>query len=363
MRDDREPSGHGVDQPSVGDPHVGARIAQARRDAALTQRALADLVGVRLWVVDRWEAGTRAVSSEQLEIVAKATKRTLQWLETGVDEHSSAQSAPEQADAEAPLEAARKEIDKRLSEVRQREKKVRRKEHELQLALADAAERATVESEPAEQAEIEAERRLLEERLAEVAEREAALERREQELQAAALAQANEQRAGLGDGQDDPSELEEEARRHEELRARIAEREEALARTELEVQQALAQVDELRAETWRERARLAEIEEARQQVESSRAEVAKRERVVAEREQQVSALAAGLGGDASELKAVAQWLADSVKAAAKREAETVIKAARAQARLIVENAKAGHDPPVEDSRREQPVEESDSPPR
>ena len=145
--------------------------------------------------------------------------------------------------------------------------------------------------------------------------------------------------------------------------ARIAEREEALARTELEVQQALAQVDELRAETWRERARLAEIEEARQQVESSRAEVAKRERVVAEREQQVSALAAGLGGDASELKAVAQWLADSVKAAAKREAETVIKAAHAQARLIVENAKAGLDPPVEDSRREQPVEESDSPPR
>ena len=187
----------------------------------------------------------------------------------------------------------------------------------------------------------------------------------DQELQAAAaLAQAEEQGAGLGDGQDAPSGLdEEEARRHEELRARIGEREEALARTELEVQQALAQVDELRAETWRERARLAEIEEARQQVESSRAEVAKRERVVAEREQQVSALAAGLGGDASELKAVAQWLADSVKAAAEREAETVIKAARAQARRIVENAKAGHDPPVEDSRREQPVEESDSPPQ
>ena len=63
---DREPSGRGAGQPSVGDPRVGARIARARRDAALTQRALADLVGVRLWVVDRWEAGTQAASSEDL---------------------------------------------------------------------------------------------------------------------------------------------------------------------------------------------------------------------------------------------------------------------------------------------------------
>lgn len=363
MRDDRERSGQGVDQPSVGDPHVGARIAQARRDAALTQRALADLVGVRLWVVDRWESGTRAVSTEQLESVAKATKRTSQWLETGLDEQPSAPSAPEPADTEARFEAARKEVDERLSEVSQRESEVRQKEHELQLALADAAERTDLESGSAELAEIEAERRVLEERLAEVAEREAALERREQELQTAKLAQADEQGAGLGDGQDDLPELEEEARRHQEVLAQIAEREEALARTELELQQALAQVDELRAEMWRERAELAEIAEAREQVESARAALAARERIVAEQEEQVRALAVGLGGETSDLKAVAQWLADSVKAAAMREAETVIKAAREQARLIVANAEAGRETPVEDGRREEPVEEPDSPPR
>ena len=204
---------------------------------------------------------------------------------------------------------------------------------------------------------------MLEKRLAEVVEREAALERREQELQTAGLAQADEQGAGLGDGSDDLPAREEEARRHQEVLAQIAEREEALARTEVELQQALAQVDELRAEMWRERAELAEIAEAREQVESARAALVERQRVVAEQEEQVRALAVGLGGEASDLKVVAQWLADSVKAAAIREAETVIKAAREQARLIVATAEVGRETLVDDGRREEPVEEPDSPPR
>lgn len=328
IQDDQEPSGHGVDQTSVGGLLVGRRIAQARRDAALTQRALADLAGVRLWVVDRWESGARALSSEQLESVARATKRTAQWLQTGVDEHLSFPSATNQADSVAPFERAHQEVDERVPAAGSSGAKAEAKAHELELESADAAEETTPESMPTELREAQADKR-----------------------------------AVLGDSEDDVSGFEEDAGRHEELLARIAEREDALARTELEVQQALAQLDRLRTELWHERAELAEIDEVRRQVDAARAEIVERDRVVTEREAQVAELVVGLGDGASDLRTAAQWLSGSVKAAAKREAETVIKAARAQARLILAQAKAGQAPPAEDIYEDEPVQEHNSQPR
>jgi len=297
---DREPRHRTAVQATAGgDTGVGARIALARRSAGLTQRALADLVGVRLWVVDRWESGAGTVPLDQLDVVATATHRTLQWLETGVDGGAYGPIAPGTADADVMVGEPPPEADEPL-------------------------------------AEIEEARREVDRRLAAIGEREARLAMREQELQIALAAQADEpQRHG-----DVPSD---------------AERDVALAQAELDIQDALAQIEGLRRELERERAKGAEIEETRRQVEASRAEVAERERIVAECEARFGARALGRRAEGSDVTSLARWLTDAVKAAAKQEAETVVKAAREQARQIVADAKAGREPPGEGSRRDEPA--------
>jgi transcriptional regulator with XRE-family HTH domain len=69
-----------------GDTTLGGRIAAARRDAGLTQRGLADLVGVRLWLIDQWESEARVPPANKLEEVAKATGKPKRWLETGLEQ-------------------------------------------------------------------------------------------------------------------------------------------------------------------------------------------------------------------------------------------------------------------------------------
>jgi len=294
---DRESRHRVAVQPSAGgDASVGARIARARRDAGLTQRALADLIGVRLWVVDRWESGAGAVPPEQLDTVATATHRTLRWLETGVDERAVGLIVSEPIDGDAGTEETQRELDERI-------------------------------------AEIEEARREVHERLAEIEQREAALRMQEQELREVRAAQA------------------EDRRRFRERLAGVERADTPALTTAHDVEHALAQADELRSELERERAGHAELEEARRQVESSRAEVTERERIVAECEARFAARTLGLRADGSDVKSLAQWLTDSVKAAAKREAESVVKAAREQARQILADARAGHQPPGEDTRR------------
>jgi HTH-type transcriptional regulator, cell division transcriptional repressor len=289
---DREPRNRASAQPSTGgDTGVGSRIALARRAAGLTQRALADLVGVRLWVVDRWESGAGAVPPEQLDVVATATHRTLQWLETGAGGQASEPIAPETTDADVRIEEPQPEADEPLTE-------------------------------------IETARREVDERLAEIGEREARLAMREQELQIALSAQADE------------------PQRHDEGPS-DAERDAALAQAELDIQDALAQADDLRHELERERAKHAGIDEARRHVEAARAEVA-------EREARFEARALGFRADGPDVTSLARWLTDSVTAAAKREAETVVKAAYERARQIIADAKAGREPPGEGSRRDEP---------
>jgi len=46
---------------------ASAEITRARRAAGLTQRELADRLGVRLWLVDRWESGAKPLSREQVD--------------------------------------------------------------------------------------------------------------------------------------------------------------------------------------------------------------------------------------------------------------------------------------------------------
>ena len=59
---------------------VAERIATARQTAHLSKGALAARVGVRLWLVDRIEAGVATPPDELVERIAEATGRSGAWL-------------------------------------------------------------------------------------------------------------------------------------------------------------------------------------------------------------------------------------------------------------------------------------------
>jgi cell division septum initiation protein DivIVA/DNA-binding transcriptional regulator YiaG len=48
----------------------GRKLSAARREAGLTQRELAKRLGIKLWVVDEWEAGRLEVDADQIEPLA-----------------------------------------------------------------------------------------------------------------------------------------------------------------------------------------------------------------------------------------------------------------------------------------------------
>lgn len=153
--------------PTSPDPRVGARIARARREAELTQRVLADRLGVRLWMVDQWETGARAAPPAQLEQMAKVTKRSAQWFLTGTENRLTEQraDAPAAETQIAGLEAAN--LERLALEVADRERALAERDAELQ-ALGRRLEETRGQ---ADKRLAEAERQLLE------------LERRRQELE------------------------------------------------------------------------------------------------------------------------------------------------------------------------------------
>jgi transcriptional regulator with XRE-family HTH domain len=71
--------------PYPANPDVAARIRLARRESGLTKGKLAGLVGVRLWLIEAWELGAKGVSPEQLERLAVALNRPVEWLAEGRD--------------------------------------------------------------------------------------------------------------------------------------------------------------------------------------------------------------------------------------------------------------------------------------
>lgn len=50
----------------------GPDLARARRRVGMTQRELADRLGVRLWMVEQWESGAKPIPADQAEAVAAA---------------------------------------------------------------------------------------------------------------------------------------------------------------------------------------------------------------------------------------------------------------------------------------------------
>lgn len=65
------------DRPAID---LGTRIAQARREAGLTQRALAEHLALPLWRVDHFESGRLDVTNH-LPAIADATRKPREWFE------------------------------------------------------------------------------------------------------------------------------------------------------------------------------------------------------------------------------------------------------------------------------------------
>lgn len=64
---------------------LAARIATARKEAKLTQQALADATGKTRSAVTQWESGEVRPRHSTLTLIAKATGKDIRWLESAVD--------------------------------------------------------------------------------------------------------------------------------------------------------------------------------------------------------------------------------------------------------------------------------------
>jgi len=69
---------------------LNERILKVRKDAGLTQQALADAIGVTKGAVSHWESGTSSPREKVLEDIATATNVTKEWLLVG-GEHAARQ--------------------------------------------------------------------------------------------------------------------------------------------------------------------------------------------------------------------------------------------------------------------------------
>ena len=56
---------------------LALRVARARREAGLSKMALTERIGVRLFMVDRYEAGS-PIPEDQLEATARATGHSVE---------------------------------------------------------------------------------------------------------------------------------------------------------------------------------------------------------------------------------------------------------------------------------------------
>jgi DNA-binding XRE family transcriptional regulator len=190
---------------------LGRRIALARRELGLTQRELADRIGVMLGVLVAYETGM-ADPSPRLDRIAEATGKDTIWFLRGDD--------PEEMGARLQLHA---------SELARREAALRRKEDELALAHKRAEERlreldeletrrseTSGDLEPRQRA-LSTREAELERAASELAERTSAFEAVEREFKESRLRQAEETRR---------------------IQAPLREREEVLAEQELERRQA-----------------------------------------------------------------------------------------------------------------------------
>ena len=62
---------------------IGRRIAHARKEASLSQQAVADRFGISRAAVAQWESGDTHPGMSKLEGLSQALNVRLEWLATG----------------------------------------------------------------------------------------------------------------------------------------------------------------------------------------------------------------------------------------------------------------------------------------
>ena len=67
----------------MGKTYVGERLKLVRQKLKLSQKEMAELLGVSLNAYQRYEMGSRGLNADKLEILAKKLNVNLNWLLTG----------------------------------------------------------------------------------------------------------------------------------------------------------------------------------------------------------------------------------------------------------------------------------------
>ncbi len=173
---------------------IGPRVVWARREAGLTQRALADRAGARLQMVVQWESGVRPVPLKQLELIAKATGLDIRWFLNVAEQHADLvailedsaavagdggglDAEPKQPEAEVrPAQGSEAEAD--LSWLRAELEEREKKEMSWLIEQLETEHRRLESHRAAETAALDDQRRRSDEREARLAAAEAELEER-----------------------------------------------------------------------------------------------------------------------------------------------------------------------------------------
>lgn len=66
---------------------VGERLGKLRCDNNLTQKGLAELIGVTRQAVCKWESGVSWPNALHLAVLADLYKRSMEYLVLGIDDH------------------------------------------------------------------------------------------------------------------------------------------------------------------------------------------------------------------------------------------------------------------------------------
>jgi transcriptional regulator with XRE-family HTH domain len=263
----------------------GQRIARARRELGLTQRELADRIGVMLGVLEAYEMG-RADPSPHLDRIAEATGKDALWFLRGEDPEELVARLQRHASELAKREAALQQQEEELALAR------RRAEARLEGAPADdAGAKAAVEAIERRQAELEGWARTADRVATELRESLATLVRLMEEASTDGAGPATEQ------GPPESSERESALLAREE---RLAAREAACKELELELQRELEEARQrarLQEERWRTET------EAFAQLKRLEGDLEKRMESISRAEADLEERGAGLAHEERELEA------------------------------------------------------------
>jgi transcriptional regulator with XRE-family HTH domain len=122
--------------PQINRATVGARIADARETKGLSQRGLAQRLGVTPATIERWESGVSDPRANRIAMLAGVLDVSLAWLLEGASRHEPDATRGSRVDAVAQkLERVvrmQEELGRLVSEIATEVAEIRRIEAELE---------------------------------------------------------------------------------------------------------------------------------------------------------------------------------------------------------------------------------------